>query len=395
MDYKENTLDYASYQERLKFNLLQRACWMAIIILCIVTGINIPTEGHNHWPEIAGISMAAIGLVLLWNSKQTYIVSKYISIATFVIINLTYFTRSSDLMYPVPLYMIMNILFAFYMLNRIWGITILALNFTGIIFFLILRYEDIITHAPEFNNQLILSIVIECIACGIGIGYLINLFIKSTDFAKNKLLLMNQELQKQNDEKTVMLKEIHHRVKNNMQIVSSLIRLQAITNNKNEGEYDDIIGRINAMALIHEKLYQSDMLTNFNLKSYLDSLSKRIMENYSLEKNIEFNMDIRIDKLSNRTVIPIALLFNELITNSVKYAFEETTSPCIDIEIFQTTPPEFEIIYSDNGHWKSNSQTGFGLELINTMTSQLDGNFQVFKEESGTTYKFKLTEIED
>jgi two-component sensor histidine kinase len=193
-------------------------------------------------------------------------------------------------------------------------------------------------------------------------------------------------------EKEQLLKEIHHRVKNNLQIVSSLLNLQS-ENIKDAGFQNMVIAsrnRINSMALVHEMLYASSDLTKIEIGEYIKRLSQNIYISLSKPNaaiyftyNIEKSYYFEIDKM-----IPLGLIINEVITNSMKYAFPENKG-VITISI-SDSGERTELLISDNGvgfpeGFSFEKNSNLGLQLIKMLTEQLGGNLNInFK--AGTSY---------
>jgi len=203
-------------------------------------------------------------------------------------------------------------------------------------------------------------------------------------------------------EKEVLLKEIHHRVKNNLQIISSLLKLQStyIKDEQGLAMFKDSQNRIRSMALIHEKLYQSKDLSRINFGEYIHDLSMTLLRSYnassqsiSLETNVN-NIWLNID-----TAIPCGLIVNELISNSLKHAFpthlEKDNEICIKID--SSEQDKFTLLVSDNGiglpaDLDFQNTESLGLELVCTLAEQLDGTIEV-KTEKGTTFKITFAEV--
>lgn len=199
-------------------------------------------------------------------------------------------------------------------------------------------------------------------------------------------------------EKEMLLKEIHHRVKNNLQIISSLLKLQSAyteTHNINQIIHDSQT-RIKAMAIVHEKLYQSN-LESVNLGDYIQSIAELTNDSYNTQdKKINIatffndtNINIRID-----LAISIGLLVNEILTNSIKYAFENSEKGQIEIEIFKDKNQKLNLIVSDNGiglpkDFDFNKSGTFGMELIRLLTGQIDAELTI-STEKGTSYHIRL-----
>jgi two-component sensor histidine kinase len=188
-------------------------------------------------------------------------------------------------------------------------------------------------------------------------------------------------------EKELLLKEIHHRVKNNMAIVSSLLHLQS--KHVKDKKLNRILGesrsRIASMALVHEKLYQTRDYININLKEYIEDLARQLLRTYE-KKESDMGLRLSIDDiyLNIDTTIPLGLVVNELVTNSLKYAFQDVERPEIGISINQNNG-HMTMVYSDNGSGLPenvdplNSQT-LGLQIVNMLMLQLKGTLELDRE---------------
>jgi PAS domain S-box-containing protein len=195
-------------------------------------------------------------------------------------------------------------------------------------------------------------------------------------------------------EKEILLKEIHHRVKNNMAIISSLLSLQEDrTEHKGSKEIlIDFQNRIRTMALVHEKLLSSDDFGSIQLKEYIESLTKNIVSSFSDSiKHIECILQIEQVSLDMDKLIPFGLILNETITNAIKHAFMEVEHPVISL-IVTKNGKDFTLSIEDNGNGipekidilKSQSLGG---KIINTLVKQLKGTIQVSSNTKGTNIK--------
>jgi two-component sensor histidine kinase len=226
----------------------------------------------------------------------------------------------------------------------------------------------------------------------------IQLHEKSLKDANLELNMKNKLVQNQNNEMKVMMREIHHRVKNNLQIITSILRLQDENNkSKNKDSFASAINRINAMALIHEKMYQAESLSQFDIKKYVQTLATEIIENYSSVQKPKLALKISIDKIHAKQIVALALLLNELMNNSIKHAFAQQNAPTIFIALENTeNSQQFKLLYSDNGSWNDvNNKRKFGSEIIDAMTAQLDGNFTLAKSANGSCYTFCFSKIKE
>lgn len=203
-------------------------------------------------------------------------------------------------------------------------------------------------------------------------------------------------LKKQDEEKKVLLQEIHHRVKNNLQVVSSMIRLQANVNKDPNAvkTLNEAIDRVKTIALIHDKIYKSTEINIIELNEYVDSLYQDIELQFKFGKEIKLSIEGEDIKVSVDTIVPLALILNELFTNSLKYAFENQENPEIKIEFKTLDKHHLEMVYFDNGKWLENAESDFfGTSLIEIFTEQLEGDLKLHKAETGTEYKFMFKTI--
>ncbi|MBN1887517.1 MAG: PAS domain S-box protein [Thermoflexales bacterium] len=192
-------------------------------------------------------------------------------------------------------------------------------------------------------------------------------------------------------EKEMLLKEIHHRVKNNLQIISSLLSLQTeyIQDEKTLDLFKESQNRIRSMALLHEKLYQSKDLALIDFRDYLSSLIAHIFRSYATKATIRVGMDIDEIYLNIDTAIPCGLIVNELVANALKYAFPRGQKGEVDVQ-FHRDGDDYALAISDNGVGLPealdvrNTQS-LGLQLVHLLTEELDGTLEV-KREPGTTF---------
>ena len=192
-------------------------------------------------------------------------------------------------------------------------------------------------------------------------------------------------------EKEVLLKEIHHRVKNNLQVISSLLNMQAV------GVKDERIlellresqNRIRSMALVHERLYQSQNLARIDFGEYLRSLVGFLARSYNIP-HVEVKIHVKSLSLPVNTAIPCGLIVNELVSNALKYAFPGGAAGQIDVSLTLTNETSAELTVADNGvgfprEIDFRSTKTLGLQLINTLTLQINGTIGLIRER-GTTF---------
>ena len=183
-------------------------------------------------------------------------------------------------------------------------------------------------------------------------------------------------------EKEVMLKEIHHRVKNNLQIISSLVSMQAdnLADERTREEFDDVCDRVRSMALIHEKLYQTDDLARLNFADYAASLLHSLWNSHDvLAEKEKLNLAFLPVTLSIETAVPCGLILNELANNALKHAFPNSIDCEVTVGLEHDTTADIVCLWvRDNGvglspdpDWRQSNS--LGLRLVQILTGQLRG----------------------
>ena len=194
-----------------------------------------------------------------------------------------------------------------------------------------------------------------------------------------------------------LFKEVHHRVKNNLQVITSLLNLQKgyIDDKKILNVFQDCQNRIYAMAAIHERLYEHNALSNINLNDYIKNLITQLIDTYQLSFNVKYNLEVNIDKLDLDTLIPIGLLTNEIISNSLKYAFtDDEKNHVITFKLKKGADNSFTMLIGDNGKGSKvtldEEHTTFGIDLIKILVSQLRGTIKQLPD-AGTMYEIMFS----
>jgi len=210
---------------------------------------------------------------------------------------------------------------------------------------------------------------------------------------------MEEEIKKSLEEKEILLKEIHHRVKNNLMIISSLLNLQSqyIKDKTSKNIFKESQNRARSMALIHERLYQSTDLKRINFGDYIRTLSRELFRIYVADTGlIELNINVEDIFLDINTAIPLGLIVNELITNSLKHAFTEGMKGHINVN-FHPQDDHYEFIVTDNGigfpeDLNFQQTDSLGLQLVNSLTSQIGGKIQL-KRNNGAEFKITFKDV--
>ncbi len=213
-------------------------------------------------------------------------------------------------------------------------------------------------------------------------------------FQNRRLQKQKKQITKQSHRLQWMMKELHHRVKNNLQIVSSLLSLQTyrLKDEESVSAIKESQLRVQAMSLIHQRLYQVEDVSMVNFKLYLDDLVETLMRSYGYSTD-NFDLQVKADKefLDVDTVMPMGLLVNEIITNSFKYAYKGVARPLLKISL-SSGDQQLKLDITDNGPGiataKPNTQ-GFGKKLIDALSGQLKASYLV-DSSNGTAYHFTI-----
>jgi len=196
-------------------------------------------------------------------------------------------------------------------------------------------------------------------------------------------------IEKQNNERKLLLQEIHHRVKNNFQIITSTLNLQAADEDDPvvAVAFTDAINRIHSIASVHEMIYKQDDFGEVEPKQYFKRLSERV-SSYSRKQVVSFDIDSNVQTLDIKTLIPLGMSVNELITNSVKHAFTGMGDEArVRIRLEKINHNDYFLSYQDNGKGIRDSSVNdsFGMELIKSIIDQIDGRLEQVKDDSWST----------
>ena len=243
-----------------------------------------------------------------------------------------------------------------------------------------LLVEDHLKKARRTNLLLGFAVLLLLLA---GIG-LVRLFLQRMQSQK-LLESQNKIIQKSLEEKQLLLKEIHHRVKNNLQTISSLLSLQTsyIDDPKVIAAIKDGQNRVQSMALIHQNLYQDDQLNHIQAKSYFEKLVRGLYVSYKIDKDkVNLNLDISDLKINIETINPIGLITNELVCNTFKYAFPDDKTGELTVSLLALNNDELELRIADDGigidtNIIKNAKHSFGYQMIQAFCNKLDAKMHI------------------
>lgn len=385
------------YIEKARYQVSRNLFTFLAVILCLLGILNLVQNDINYIPLISGgvVSLFCLGILLKW---RNYKLSAFIGM--FMALGLTIYNMSvtSNFGHFVDFFWIVVIaIYIFFVLDNLWGIINLFLNVAAVVIVLQLDrtgvFEQVEKPYSAFSHfNFILNIAVS----GIVFSYITIKVLTALRKSQADLISTNKEITKSNEEKTIMLKEIHHRVKNNLQVIVSLLRLQLheLKDEEARHQFSDTINRVGAMAMIHEKMYQTESLSRIDLESYLKKLINDLISSYAIEKEIETRITSNISNMEPESIVPLALIFNELVSNSLEHAFKDLSKGLITIDAQQNENNTTTVHYSDNGGWKnSTKEYSFGIELIETFTEQLEGTCKRQILASGTHYHFEFNKV--
>ena len=339
-----------------------------------------------------------LGNTLLFKKNQslntTYNISSILALLSAFIITLYSGGINSSFIFTLAL-----IVFAGYVTTRQYGKIYLNLIFVLVILIFSQSIPDFTfteNVIPEKSRNLfnLFSVLFSVYLLG-------NIFGKNLLKTHHALYRSKKELLVQMEEKETLLKEVHHRVKNNLQTVSSLLSLQS--RNVEEARMKTLLkstqNRVISMAMVHEMLYMRKDIAHIEYKSYVQELSEYLIRSIKgLDSKVHLKIDIPDIKLGIDTAIPLGLLINEAVTNALKYGFSDEEEGEIYIALKKELDKQYVLNIGDNGvgfpetvNYKNSKS--LGLKLIHNLTRQLKGTIQRDNSKKGTNYIIKFKEI--
>lgn len=223
------------------------------------------------------------------------------------------------------------------------------------------------------------------------------------EYLEDEVCKRTNELEASLQEKTILLKEIHHRVKNNMQVIASIINLQAerLTDDTTKEIFRSLQTRIYSMASVHEALYNSRNLAQIDFKVYLENMLRSLMMVYKIgTDSFDVKLDIEEIYLGVDYAVPCGLIVNELLTNAMKYAFPDSSKGELKVSMaLSAEDHKYVLEISDNGvglpeNFDIKCQQSLGMLLVNALVGQIDASLEI-KHTGGTCYKIKFDVFPD
>lgn len=365
-------------------------------------------KDYFRYLPLVGYALSA-ALCIYFNMKYKSNIARFIillAIQLLVFYYNTYLTFSGGLyLYYFPLIVALGFMFD---IKNDLKIIIFHLVLIAVALFtsseLISRNILVSKTLSDYNVELMLKEnFIISLALVLFFSYLISvIYRKHNQFLEEKVVQKTKDETKALillKEKEVLLAEVHHRVKNNLSIINSLVNLEMNKLDYSDKSYSilmDLSSRIRTMALIHNKLYNQKQISQLDFSGYLTDLCEELKSTFILNKKIDISYDIESIILNMDTAIPLGLITNEIITNCFKHAFKEVEEGHVKIS-FKRKGNNLRLIIKDNGKgipetFKREDCESLGLILVESLSDQLGGIFS-FENVNGTEFKLELKNI--
>lgn len=400
--FTPDTTFYSEYADRGKYLLTWRLSVLFILVFGLLSAIFAFISFVAFALYFIVLLVGLAGFIYLNRTKHYIAIFWTYTISATILVCISLQIVEETIHYAEFFWIISIIIFAFIGLDRKVGILFLCINALSIIAHMVFSVNANIRADRPLTPVEIGGSLLEMLFALFTIGYLLHQYLLFQSYAEQQLQIANDELAgqnqvivKKNEENSMLAKEIHHRVKNNLQIIISLLRMHSeeVKSEETKRHFSEAMNRIMTMSLIHQKLYQEKELSNIDFDSYLEELAQEIVASSRNEQRVvTYTIDSGIRRVGLKTIVPLGLLLNELMTNSLKHAFGGEGEGSFSIRVRETGNCRIVLEYSDTGTWHGSSggPEGFGLELIDLLTHQLEGTV----DREGSAYRFELGNLD-
>jgi two-component sensor histidine kinase len=387
---------HSSIEDRFRLAMIP-ALWMGMITNAYVASVLVFVGASEALLSPISSCALFIGCFFLFktnkiNAKQAFLFIAYL-VAIEVVVHTHFLGWDSGFFYFLFLLPIVFLLNSSW---KTWMIVFFNASIIGITGSLFYCYAD--APAAHFISHEALSYINLCNLAGTGtVVIVVMIYFSRTVNKKDEALIMantvlarqNKEISEQHQNLQILIKEIHHRVKNNLQIISSLMSLQR--RNVADEDVSEVLNesrrRVEAIALIHEKLYQDHLGNRVDFKSYLEELME---SQQTLSSHVKCAVESDEVILSLDIAVPLGLIISELITNSIKHAFDRVEVPELKVNLSKDGN-EFELVTKDNGvglpvGFELQPPASLGSEIIVALTEQINARIE-FSNDNGAMFK--------
>lgn len=386
--FSPDTSFFENYIDKGKFLLTWRLGLLFALVFFILTINGFLFDLQSSLFYLTVFSIALGGVIYLHYTKR-YVHVYWVFVVASSSLDMIALNSPSEITHFAEFcWAFCAIIFAFIGLGRRVAIFIMLFLMLGITYFILVNFDHEMVDSQQLDLAEKLGVLFEILFSIVSVVYLLHQYTlfqaygeAQLKFANNELEYQNKIIKRKNNENSTLLKEIHHRVKNNLQIIISLLRMQRdqVETEAAKQDFSEAINRIHSMSLIHQKMYQERELSNIQFESYFNDLIESISRSYMLT-GLKFKVDFKTDMkhLDLETIVPLGLLLNELITNSIKHAFSPENENVISIQMHQFGKDGMVFEYNDSGMWNESTvaASSFGKELIEVLSMQLNGVMQ-------------------
>lgn len=380
--FNELTSVFCRARTELLFNTVFLAMIVSLPLIVIIL-----LNGHYiiGFQSLFGVLGAFLFLFLIKLLKDTFWPAFLMILLVNLIIAIGLIYNKENLHIKELLWMVNILVFAIFMLGIRWGLFFFGILMLCVYYYFMRVVGSDLQLITTFNLNQKLFLALEMGVILIFFIYLISNFVITYRKSEKALVNVNKNLEMrnalvetQNQEITVLLKEIHHRVKNNLQVINSLLRLQSfqIKDLESRRVFEDAQSRIRAISMIHERMYKSPDLSNIKANDYFSDLLDDLFRQNLVNKQVLLNVEVNLNVLPQDIVVPLGLLLNELISNSLEHA-KMGDDGVISIQMVQDEAV-LKVDYKDNGKgFDTEREAGFGLEMIDTLCEQLGASIDL------------------
>lgn len=375
---------YTSLIEVGKYNLIWNVSLVLVPVFLFLLVIHIAFGDVSWLTSLCALAVCFINIFILQKTRRYVFVGWFSVILGVIICQSAIFIVQDSRLLADAMWCILVAFFTFFLFGNWAGLFILLFNLSGLIF-----YQFIATPEELQVKGITVDMVDYKMAINVYYVAFALAFIIGKIQSNNRQINARYEEQIRHNE--LLFKEVHHRVKNNLQIMASLLRLQASESENKEvvASLQAAVGRVTSMAFILESMYKKNKLQQVHFQAYSEQLLQNIIENYGGQQQVllEINGDDLL--LNPDALVSLSLLLNELCTNSLKHAFNGQAG-VISLKI-NRGESVIQIAYSDNGRWieHCNGST-FGKELILTLCEHLEGKVRRNEAANSAEYFFEI-----
>ncbi|MBW7867413.1 MAG: sensor histidine kinase [Brumimicrobium sp.] len=399
-------ISFDDYREQAKFLFIWRLMVFSIMLTTPFTVSHIFIAQDQFLYFLISLISDILIIYFLWKRPEKYrlITLLFFSSVFLIAVQFMFTLGNPELNVQAFIWMMMVVICTYFTAGSFWGTLYLVLTATAfsIYYFTYTPIEYVGIQQMSLFDKLT---SIAQISLGLSIiGYTMFSYhsvnthaFKEARDAYLKLKEENERVEKKNNENIILLQEVHHRVKNNLQVIISLLRIQSSEFKSQEAKiaFQDTINRVLSMSLIHQKIYQKESMVDIDLEDYLKTLLADLLQVSGEQSKVRYEVHSDFKSIDIDKMVPFGLIVNELLSNSLKHAFNFSLEGDyrIVIDIKKGSGPEyFSLNYLDNGVWKEGTDKSFGLQLIDIFTEQLNGKYRRVINEKGTQYEFEFGE---